>query len=91
MTTLIDKSEGERLLGVFKKGQPVEVEIARSKPSAGSVGGSDETPIGAKWWPSKWGANDQRGAANLMTPEKVLEAQRLIRTGKVYQLELNSK
>ena len=46
----------------------------------------DETPIGAKWWPSKWGADDQRGAANLLTPEKVLEARSLITTGKVYQL-----
>jgi len=47
---------------------------------------SDDTPIGEKWWPSKWGAEDQRGAANLMTAEKVLEAQKLINSGKVYQL-----
>lgn len=46
----------------------------------------DETPIGPKWWPSKWGAGDQRGAANLMTPAKVLEATRLIKEGTVYQL-----
>jgi kynurenine formamidase len=46
----------------------------------------DETPIGPKWWPSEWGADDQRGAANRMTAEKVLEANRLIKTGKVYQL-----
>jgi kynurenine formamidase len=45
-----------------------------------------ETPIGARWWPSQWGAEDQRGAANRMTPEKVLEANRLIRRGQVYQL-----
>jgi kynurenine formamidase len=48
--------------------------------------GGDETPIGQKWWPSKWGADDQRGAGNLLTPEKVLEAASLIRTGKIYQL-----
>src|SRR5688500_12856812 len=48
--------------------------------------GDDETPIGPKWWPSKWGASDQRGAANLLTPEKVLEARSLITAGKVYQL-----
>ena len=42
-------------------------------------GAADETPIGARWWPSKWGADDQRGSANLMTPKKVLEATRLIR------------
>jgi kynurenine formamidase len=48
--------------------------------------GSDETPIGAPWWPSRWGADDQRGAANLITPEKVVEASRCITEGKVYQL-----
>src|SRR5258708_36740638 len=45
-----------------------------------------ETPIGEKWWPSEWGATDQRGAANRLTAEKVLEAKALIKTGKVYQL-----
>lgn len=45
-----------------------------------------ETPIGKKWWPSRWGADDQRGAANLMTPEKVLQAKQLIERGDVYQL-----
>ncbi|MCA9094173.1 MAG: cyclase family protein [Planctomycetaceae bacterium] len=45
-----------------------------------------ETPIGPKWWPSRWGADDQRGAANMMTPERVLEATKLITTGKTYQL-----
>lgn len=38
------------------------------------------------WFPSEWGANDQRGAANRLTPAKVLEASRLIRQGTVYQL-----
>jgi kynurenine formamidase len=46
----------------------------------------DETPIGPKWWPSEWGADDQRGAANRITTEKVLEANRLIKAGKIYQL-----
>jgi kynurenine formamidase len=46
----------------------------------------DETPIGPKWWPSVYGPNDQRGAANLQTPQKVLQANSLIRTGKIYQL-----
>ena len=45
-----------------------------------------DTPIGRRWWPSKWGADDQRGAANHMTATRTLEAARLIRSGKVYQL-----
>jgi kynurenine formamidase len=47
---------------------------------------SDETPVGPKWWPSEWGADDQRGAANRLTAKKVLQAKDVIRTGKVYQL-----
>jgi len=38
------------------------------------------------WYPSRWGANDQRGAANRLTPAKVLEAKNLITKGTVYQL-----
>jgi kynurenine formamidase len=36
--------------------------------------------------PSKWGANDERGAANHMKPETVLKAVKLIRTGEVIEL-----
>ncbi len=46
----------------------------------------DETPIGSKWWPAEWGAGDQRGAANRLTPERVKQASRLIQSGKVYSL-----
>jgi kynurenine formamidase len=38
------------------------------------------------WYPSRWGAADQRGAANRITPAKVLEAKNLITKGAVYQL-----
>jgi kynurenine formamidase len=38
------------------------------------------------WYPSRWGAADQRGAANRITPAKVLEAKNLITRGTVYQL-----
>ena len=39
-----------------------------------------------KWYPSRWGAEDQRGAANRITPRKVLEAKELIRTGQIFSL-----
>jgi kynurenine formamidase len=39
-----------------------------------------------RWYPSRWGAEDQRGAANRMTPAKTLEAKDLIKQGVVYQL-----
>ena len=36
--------------------------------------------------PSRWGADDQIGNANLITAESVLAASRLIKTGKTYPL-----
>lgn len=45
-----------------------------------------QTPTGPEWWPSEWGADDQRGAANRLTAARVLEAARLIQAGRVYQL-----
>jgi kynurenine formamidase len=45
-----------------------------------------QTPMGPEWWPSEWGPEDQRGAANRITPAKVLEAVALIEEGKIYEL-----
>jgi kynurenine formamidase len=38
------------------------------------------------WTKSKWGPNDEIGAANYMTPELVVKAAGLIKTGKTYAL-----
>jgi kynurenine formamidase len=45
------------------------------------------------WCKSKWGPTDEKGAANHLTPQLALEAAKLVKTGKVYQLgvETNSK
>lgn len=43
-------------------------------------------PADSQRCPSKWGAGDQRGAANYMKPDTVLRATRLIKTGQVYEL-----
>jgi len=47
---------------------------------------AQDSPIGPKWWPSEWGAEDQRGAVNRITPQKILQAVSLIKEGKIYQL-----
>jgi kynurenine formamidase len=48
---------------------------------------------GQDWTKSKWGPNDEIGAANNMSPEIVVKAAGLIKTGKTYALgiETNSK
>lgn len=39
------------------------------------------------WWPHAiWGANDQAGGSNWITPEKIVKALSLVKTGKVYEL-----
>ncbi|MDA0195643.1 MAG: cyclase family protein [Bacteroidetes bacterium] len=39
------------------------------------------------WWPHPlWGGEDQAGASNWITPEKIVEAAKLIKTGKTYEL-----
>ena len=45
-----------------------------------------ETPIGPRWWPSEWGADDERGAATRLTPARTVAAAKLIQKGKVYSL-----
>lgn len=38
------------------------------------------------WWPSEWGGRDERGAANRVTPERVVAAAGLITEGRIYSL-----
>jgi kynurenine formamidase len=45
-----------------------------------------QPPSAQQRCPSAWGSTDERGAANRMTPETVLRATRLIRTGEVIEL-----
>jgi kynurenine formamidase len=54
--------------------------VALAAAAAGTLAQTDT------WYPSRWGADDQRGAANLITPAKVLEAKNLMTRGTVFQL-----
>lgn len=38
------------------------------------------------WYPSKWGPNDELGAANYLTPKLAADAAKLVKTGKTYSL-----
>ena len=45
-----------------------------------------QPPSDSQRCPSKWGAGDQRGSGNHMSPETVMRATKLIRTGEVFEL-----
>jgi hypothetical protein len=39
------------------------------------------------WWPNAtWGASDEAGASNWITPEKIIKALTYAREGKVHEL-----
>jgi kynurenine formamidase len=40
----------------------------------------------APWWPSRYGADDQIGSLNEITPAHIVAAARLVRQGKVFDL-----
>ena len=67
----------------------VMVALATFVVCVGAAGAEAQTwnpPADSQRCPSKWGAGDQRGAANHMKPDTVLRATRLIRTGQVFEL-----
>ena len=53
--------------------------------AAGEAKQSTEQPIGYKFWPSEFGAGDQRGATNGITPEDVVRSARLVKTDRAQQ------
>ena len=48
--------------------------------------GTAGTANAQDWTKSKWGPNDEIGAANYITPELVVKAAGLVKTGKTYAL-----
>ena len=51
-----------------------------------SPGHSPSAPAGGRWWPSRFGADDQHGNLNHVTERKRLAAMRLVRQGRLYDL-----
>lgn len=43
-------------------------------------------PTDTSWYPSEYGADDEIGAANLITPEQVLKSLKLVKQGKTVPL-----
>lgn len=50
------------------------------------IGGALAADAKPAWTEPRWGADDELGAANLMTPERVKSAAELVTDGKVYSL-----
>lgn len=53
---------------------------------ASTAPASSEAYWQEKWWPSKWGPEDERGSFNTITPEKIVSALKVVKSGKTYRL-----
>ena len=56
--------------------------IAISMLFAGSAFAGNN-PVDEPWWPSEFGANDEMGASQYITPQKRIEAAKLVKQGKM--------
>ena len=46
-------------------------------------------PFGNNW--GKWGVDDQLGTLNYITPQKIVEASKLVKSGKVINVAIDLK
>lgn len=49
--------------------------------SGGAIAGNN--PVDEPWWPSEFGADDEMGASQYITPQKRIEAAKLVKKGKM--------
>jgi kynurenine formamidase len=78
-------SSRRRFLGALGLGGLLTAWRAPRAHLEAQVPAAPPTPS-APWWPSRWGAADQAGASNWITPEKVLDAVKWVRDGKIYRM-----
>ena len=87
---------------VWSQAKPSAAPVAPKQPAGSASSATQGPPITPKpgaaaaiksCYPSKWGAADQKGAANNITPARTLEAAKLIKRGKSIRMgiETNAK
>ena len=57
--------------------------LAAALVTAAGVAFAGNNPIDEKWWPSEFGPDDQAGATAYITPEKRIDAAKLVKQGKM--------
>jgi kynurenine formamidase len=75
---------GASIITATDSGSPLsygDFAIAGANPGTAPLAQETE-----EWWPSEWGLEDEAGASNRITPDKVMAATQLIDEGKIYEL-----
>lgn len=60
--------------------------LTRALAAAAAFAFTGAASAQSNWYPSKWGPNDELGAANYLTPALAAAAAKLVKTGKTYSL-----
>jgi hypothetical protein len=74
------------LVGAMFGLTPTTAEATGGIGFVGSAQAQTGPATAAPWWPSKYGKDDEIGATNLITSEKILDALKQVKTGKVYEM-----
>ena len=72
-------------LGLLMAAQPMADQPTAAQPTAAQPSAAQPS-AGGDCEPSKWGADDEVGNANLINAASVLKAAELIKTGQTYSL-----
>ena len=64
-------------------GNPIAIGLGPNPKMAPTLG---PEPSGKKWWPSRYGKNDELGTLNELTSERVVTAAKLVKHGKVFDM-----
>ncbi|GHE59483.1 polyketide cyclase [Camelimonas fluminis] len=84
----------ERMTAARRAGLGAALALAMAAAPGGALLAKDDAAPAGKteqdWTKSKWGPKDEVGAANYQTPELVKKAADLVKTGKVYNLAMES-
>lgn len=64
----------------------MRIRFATAALLAGLTASAPTAAADADWYPSRYGPNDTLGAINNLSPEKVVEAAKLVTDGKTYRL-----
>jgi kynurenine formamidase len=85
--SIVELKENQYVAGVLPLVRWVFVLLVAGIAGASSTVAGAQSRAGGPWWPQpEWGADDQAGASNRITPAKIVEAFSLVRTGQVYEV-----
>ena len=71
------------------KGKLITSALASAMMLVGGAAGlavAGNNPVDEKWWPSEFGADDEQGATQYITPQSRVAAAKLVKTGRVATL-----